>query len=343
MTVPVPMRACALTQGATIPSTRFRVEQHLEALRTLGVEVTHLPARHGAYPPAGLAARAGWLPRSVLDGIGRVRRANEFEVTWLQRELVSTLHTAERLLRRPMVFDVDDAIFLHPRGRRTDAIARRARTIICGNAFLAEHYARLGPVEIIPTAIDADRFRPAPPAERGRPTIVWSGSSSGFPYLESIAPALASVLRARPDARFLVMAERTPLLPGLPPDQVEFRRWRPEAEVAALQEATVGIMPLYDTDWARGKCSFKMLTYMACALPVVVSPVGMNVEVLRLAECGAAATTDRSWSDALLHFLGDESLARRAGQQGRRVVEAHFSVKALAPRIAEVLRRAAGR
>jgi glycosyltransferase involved in cell wall biosynthesis len=336
-----PLRVAALTQGARVPSTRFRVVQHLPHLQAAGLQVNHLPARAGAYPPLGLQQRALWLPATLWDAQRRARATHGADVCLLQRELVSTLRTAEPLIRCPMVFDVDDAIYLHPRGAQSDATARQARLIVCGNRVLAEHYAGLGPVEVVPTAVDTERFVPAANAGDTAPVIGWSGSSSGFAYLEMIEPALARVLDMHPAALFVVMAERAPRLPSLPPGRVRFVPWSEESEVARMQGFSVGLMPLMDDAWARGKCSFKMLTYMACGLPVVVSPVGMNADVLALAELGFAANHHDDWVQALDLLLRERDLALRLGRAGRAVAESHFSCDVIAPRLARLLRAAA--
>lgn len=333
------LQVAALTQGTRVPSTRFRVVQHIDALAKLGLETVHLTARYSAYPPTGSLKRVGWLPMAMADAARRALQANDADVCLLQRELVSTLHTAEPLIRSPIAFDVDDAIFLHRRGQALDVIAKRAALVICGNSFLADHYSRLGEVHILPTAVDTSRFIPAQ-ASPDRPVIGWSGSSSGFGYLESIQDALRIILERFPTAVFSVVADRPPHLPALPNAQVRFTPWRADTEVQELQSFTVGIMPLSDTPWSRGKCSFKMLTYMAVGLPVVVSPVGMNFEVIALGDCGLAATSRDDWVDALSVVLGESARSRAMGSIGRRIVETHFSQDVIAPRLAMLLRRA---
>ena len=109
----------------------------------------------------------------------------------------------------------------------------------------------------------------------------------------------------------------------------------------AIQTLTVGIMPLQDDVWSRGKCAYKLLLYAACGIPVVASPAGMNEELLRSGEIGCAARDDSDWVDAIVCFLRDDGLARRAGEAGRRMVEERFSIPKIAPKIAEVLRQAA--
>jgi glycosyltransferase involved in cell wall biosynthesis len=337
----LPRLVTALTQGSRVPSTRFRVMQHVVHLRARGLLVRDLPARFGAYPPPGLARRAAWFPAAVADAVRRTLATRSSSVCLLQRELVSTLHTAERLIRCPLVFDVDDAIYLHRRGAQSDAIARQARLVICGNRVLAEHYAGLAPIAVLPTAVDTTRFVPADADTGASPVIGWSGTSSGFAYLESIQPALARVLARHEQARLVVMAERSPALPLLPQQRVQFIPWGEDVEVSVLQTFTVGLMPLVDDAWSRGKCSFKMLTYMACGVPVVVSPVGMNADVLTMDDLGYGPRSEDEWVDAIDAILADASLGHRMGKRGRSVAEAHFSCDVIAPRLAELLIQAA--
>jgi glycosyltransferase involved in cell wall biosynthesis len=320
-----------------VPSSRFRVMQHVGYLRLRGLAVNHLPAKFGAYPPIGLAGRAAWFPVAVVDAVQRALATRSSNLCLLQRELVSTLRTAEPLIRCPLVFDVDDAIYLHPRGAQSDAIARQARLVICGNRVLAEHYADVAPVAVLPTAVDTSRFVPYKADSRPWPVIGWSGTSSGFTYLEAIQPALARVLARHAELRLVLMAERPPSLPMLPKDRVQFIPWSEHMEVPVLQTFNIGLMPLVDNAWSRGKCSFKMLTYMACGVPVVVSPVGMNADVLGMGELGYGPRSQDDWVDAIEAILADADLGRRMGQAGRAVAEAHFSCDVIAPRLAELL------
>lgn len=334
------LRVLALTQGANLPSTRFRLEQYLPSLLKAGLAVAHLPARFSAYPPQVFIDRLCWLPLSVADAFRRaLSERGEYDVCFLQRELVSTLVTAEPAISNPFVFDVDDAIFLHRRGKWVDSVARRATLIICGNQFLAEHYARLGRVEILPTAVDTKRFYPSK-ALKSKPIIGWSGSSSGLKYLYAIEGALRKVLEVHRDAEVHIVSDRQPTFHTLPLDRVRYIPWSADVEVSAVQSFSVGLMPLFDEPWARGKCSFKMLTYMAAGVPVVVSPVGMNSEVLGLGYCGFGPRSDSEWVDAIDHILNDEAAAHRTGAIGRTIVEEHFSVEHLGARLAGLLRSA---
>ena len=133
-----------------------------------------------------------------------------------------------------------------------------------------------------------------------------------------------------------VCCDRPPVLPGLP---VRFMPWSEDAEADFLASITIGIMPLEDGPWERGKCSFKMLQYMAAGRPCVVSPVGMNSELLREAELGRSATTIDQWTEALSSLIADRDSAARMGAAGRALAVARYSVAALAPRLAELLRQ----
>lgn len=331
------MRLLGLTQGVDAPSTRFRWTQHVEALSNAGFRVETLHARFGAYPPRSRLQRPFWGLATLADATARALKArSQADLCLLQRHLVSTLVTAEYLLPERMVFDVDDAIFLGTRGSSATRISRRAALTICGNQFLAEHFGQHGPVTVLPTAVDTERFVPGA-SRPARPLIGWSGSSSGFPYLYAIEPALKALLQMHPDLMLRVIADRPPEFSSLPAERVEFVRWSPATEVESLQELSIGLMPLEDSLWARGKCSFKMLTYMACALPVVVSPVGMNSEVLALGKSGLAATSSDDWLQAMDSLLRSDAERTRMGAVGRQVVQRHYSRAVISARLAGLL------
>jgi glycosyltransferase involved in cell wall biosynthesis len=188
----------------------------------------------------------------------------------------------------------------------------------------------------LPTGVDTDRSRPAPLPQR--PVIGWIGTGGNLHYLQSIAPALAQVLRAFPETEIAVCSDRRPKLDGLP---VRFVPWSEASEPWFLSAISIGVMPLADGPWERGKCSFKMLQYMAAARPCVVSPVGMNNEILRQAEIGRAAATTEEWAEALCGLLADRGEAERLGAAGRQLAVDRYSVAALAPELARLLRRVA--
>lgn len=336
----------AFTQGRTIPSTRFRLEALVGPLATNGVRLRLAHPPVGSYPPRSRLLRPAWGAAALagrLPGVLR-SRAGRPKVVLLQREMVSTFATLERLTGRPRVLDVDDAIFLYRKGKAAAAIAQSCDLVLCGNAYLQDWFRQhCAWTEILPTAVDPSRYcPPADPPDSAAPVIGWTGSSSGFPFLSSIEPALARVLSLRPAARLRVVADRPPTLPLLPKDRVDYVRWSPSAEVPALQGMSVGLMPLPDTPWTRGKCGLKMLLYLSCGVPAVASPVGMNRDVIAAGPGAIGATSEDEWVDAILGLLDSPEQARAAGLDGRRLVEQKYGVDRVAADAARFLRQVAG-
>jgi glycosyltransferase involved in cell wall biosynthesis len=255
--------------------------------------------------------------------------------------MLSTFCSLEGLTRHPRVLDVDDAIWCYRGGHFAGRLARACDAVTCGNTYLAERFEQWNPkVFVVPTAVDTDRFRPT--ADRAhRKVIGWSGTSGGFAYLAEIEPALNRVLKQHPDAVLRIISDQRPRFKSLKAEQIDFRLWDPIQEVSGISDVTVGVMPLDRSDWSRGKCSYKMLTYMAVGAPVIASDIGMNSEIFRLGNCGLPARTIDDWVSALDHVLSDPASARSMGSVGRNIVEKHYSITAVAPLLAKVFRAVA--
>jgi glycosyltransferase involved in cell wall biosynthesis len=335
------LRVIAYTGGHNAPARVPRVQQYIPYLKLRDIEVTESPSRAGLYPPErGLWKRVVWGLWNLADHLSTFGQSYQYDVTLLQREMLSTFVTFEPFTKRPRVLDVDDAIWVHRGGGFARRLARSCDHVICGNSFLAEGFSRWNPnVSVLPTAVDTRRFVPISGGHRaGRPVIGWTGLSSGSRYLYSIEDALGDVLRHHPEAVLRIVSDQPPQFRLLPADQVEYVPYSREREVADIQEMTVGIMPLDDSDGARGKCSFKMIRYMSCGIPVVVGRFGMNAEILQQGEIGFGAAQHKDWVDALETLLASPDLCARMGQAGRAVAEKHYSVEMLAPRLAKILR-----
>ncbi len=333
------LRVTAFTGGRTVPSARFRVRQYVPELRRLNVELRESAARFGSYPPPVRALRPGWGVLTLAERFGSALRSRDTDVTILQREMLSTFATVERFTRAPRVLDVDDSIWLLRGGDFAASIARLCHTVICGNPVIADFFGRHARnVTVLPTPVDTARFRPLSGAESGESDVIcWSGTSSGYPFLYGIEDALGRVLAANRNRKLRIVSDRPPRFHTLPAGQVEFVLWSPEVEVRAIQDARVGLMPLDDSAWARGKCAYKMLTYMACGIPVVATPVGMNAEVLARVDAGLPARSSDEWTDAIDCILKDRTRAAAMGAAGRKLVVRDYSVTVLAPRLAAVL------
>ncbi|MGM9484169.1 glycosyltransferase family 4 protein [Roseateles sp. NT4] len=332
-------RLAALTQGANIPSSRFRIRQLLPAWQASGLDVQELVARPMAYPPPGLLARLAWAPQVLANTTRRVLQSNAFDAVIVQRELVSTLPTVEGLIRRPLIADVDDAIWLYRQGRAARNLARHADAVVAGNGFIADYFASLGAsVHIIPTGVDTTRFRPlAAPAPRGYGVIGWSGTWGGYAYFEPLQQMLGALLRSHPDWKIRFVSDRPPQLPALPQAQVEYRPWSPTTEAELTADMDIGLMPLDDSPWSRGKCSYKMLLNMACGVPVVASAIGMNRDILAMADVGLGVQGANDWAPALEALMADAPRRQAMGQRGRSTVCEHFSLDAVCQRWLTVL------
>lgn len=272
----------------------------------------------------------------------------------LQKRLIVRALGALLAANPRLVYDLDDAIWAEQPGvtvpahemarRRTylHRVASRARVVSVGNDYLAEYFAGVaGDVAVVPTTIDTDRFRPAQRCG-GRIVIGWVGNPENLGYLEPLGPVFTRLAQALPGRFVLRVVSRWP---GSVPMGVphEFRRWSLEREVEELQGLDIGIMPLADDEWARGKCGFKAIQYMAVGAVAVVSPVGANREVVQHGVNGLWARTPPDWFDALHRLVVDELERRRLAAAGQEAVVDRYSLRANLPRVDALLQHAARR
>lgn len=343
-------------QGTT-PSQRFRIEQWIPFLEERGIRVVVLPfaspvltglmQRPGHFfrkAPLALAAVARQTHRGAFGNLGDVvlvhRAAAPLGPPVLERLLT--------LRGRPLVFDFDDAIFLPHETEtnrrlawlkfpgKTGTICRLSTHVVVGNAYLAEYARRFNPrVTVVPSSIDTDRYQPRTVArEVGRVVVGWMGSSTSQTYLEMFASMLRQVA-ALPGVEIRVVSNRRPDLPGVP---VVWRPWSAETEVEDVAGFDVGIMPMPDTEWARGKCALKALQYMAMGVATVASDVGANREVIEHGRNGLLASTDAEWVGSLRTLTESAELRSRLGRAGRETVETRYSMRSSAAAFAEVVR-----
>jgi glycosyltransferase involved in cell wall biosynthesis len=248
-----------------------------------------------------------------------------------------------------LVTDYDDALFHqydeHPNpwvrrflGRKIATVMRLSHTVITGNEYLAA-YARgadANQIVIIPTVIDLRRYHVKAKCHNKTVfTIGWIGSPSTAKYLHDIAPALAEVCRDG-RARVRLVGSGSIDLPGVPLDVVA---WRDDTEVEEIGLFDVGIMPLPNEPWARGKCGFKLIQYMACGAPVIASPVGVNTSIVTQGDNGFLADTHQAWVSALQCLMADEPLSQQMGRDGRYVVEQSYCLDVAAPKLIDVLQQ----
>ena len=339
------MRVAAYTGGVMVPSARARVRQYIAPLHCLGVEVHEYPLPWENVLPRSFAVRPLWMAATAMWRAAELSRSWTADVTWISRQLLPAFAPLQPMAKRPMILDVDDAVWLNTGGHRARGLAQACDLVVCGNSFLAQQFSRWNPnVTVIPTAVDTDWYRPQPqPPDSAAPLVLgWTGTSGNFPFLYAIESALMRALQRYTHARLLVIADRPPQFRMLPDSRVDFEYWSPHAELAAFARMSIGLMPLADTDWCRGKCSYKMLCYMAAGLPVIVTATGTNREILAMGRIGLSAATQQEWLDALLALLRDADLRRQMGVAGRAVVEERFSLRQLAQRYASIFQSLCG-
>lgn len=330
----------AITGGVDVPSRRFRIEALVPHLERRGVKVTELCPAISAYPPArSLFIRPPWFFVALAERLTYIARARGFDAIVLQRELISTLPTIERLIPGPRILDVDDAIFLHRRGLAAKSVATSALGVVCGNGFLAEHFSQWNDnVTVIPTGVDTEKLRPRPSYGREWPKIVgWIGTSGNMCYLEPVAAAIRRSIKGVSGAEFHVISDSIETLPEELKPIAHFTRWYPGIEREHLPKWSVGLMPLTPGDWERGKCAFKLLQYLAAGVPAVASPVGMNVEVMGKKEVGFLADDGKAWEEAIVDLLTDEAGAQKLARNARQLVEADYCLTVISAKWRKVL------
>jgi glycosyltransferase involved in cell wall biosynthesis len=333
------------------PSSRYRIYQFLPYLEKAGIQCSIRPLMGPTYF-ALLEIRSAMLRalgKTVYVAARFVKRF--WDLVWMGRPDIVVVEGQlfpycptwiERLLvisGRKLVLEFDDAIYLtRLHWRKMPTLLRMSTAAIVGNATLSE-YARhnSSAVAVIPTVVDTERFIPrgrvggkAAGEADGMITIVWIGLAYNFSYLEILAPALRLVQKEML-ARFRVISSRPPVLAGV---EVEFKPWDLHNEVRDLQECHIGVMPLPDSEWARGKCGLKLLQYMAVGIPAVASPVGVNQEIIKSGENGCLAATSEEWCAHLIALCRDVELRNRMGEAARRTIEERYSLHVWGPRLA---------
>jgi glycosyltransferase involved in cell wall biosynthesis len=251
-----------------------------------------------------------------------------------------------KVLRRKIIYDFDDAIWLTDRKAehlllralkwrsKVGLICKLAYKVSCGNKYLASYASTFNDrVYYMPTVVDTDRwhnpaiYAAAPGKPAGTTVIGWTGSHSTLKYLNDIVPVLQQLESHYPQVRILVIADRRP---DFKLSSLQFIPWSKTTEVADLMKIDIGIMPLPDDEWAKGKCGFKALQYMALGIPAVVSPVGVNTEVVDHGHNGFLASTQAAWFDTLEKLVLDQALVKQAGANSRRKIVDAYSVSSTA-------------
>ena len=328
-----PLHVGALIQGFEVPSSRYRILQYFPALAAEGVACEARP-----FP----GAWRGW--RETL------RWVRSKDVLWLHRKRPGPLllPLLKRAAKR-MVYDVDDAVMYRDalslgrqesrsRRARFAATVKAADLVVVGNRYLeAEARRHTDRVSVLPTVLDLSQYEPRHWLARPASPVVmgWIGDTGSVSYLESQRDLFEALGKAVPGLVFRVLSSRFPQYRHLKVDPV---RWSPGIEAETLRSFDLGVMPLPDDPWSKGKCALKLLQYMACGVPAVASPVGMNADVLRNGQNGFAPAGMEDWIKTVRTLAADPALRARLGAAGRGTVEEGYALASAAPKMAALLR-----
>lgn len=334
------------------PSQRYRFEQYLAFLRGEGFdwELSELISEADDrifYGPKNYLRKAGILLKSLLIRWRDLRRAAQYDLIFIQREALltgSSWFEKQFARRSKVVFDFDDSIWLldtSPENKKfeflknpkkTEQNIRHAHAVIAGNDFLADYARRYNrQVVVIPTTIDTEVHRPVadtrgPGTAPGKVVIGWSGSISTIKHFERVIPVLKRICEDHAGrVEIHVIGQGSYSHPEL---AVVSKSWSAETEVANLQAFDIGIMPLPDDEWVKGKCGLKGLAYMACGVATLMSPVGVNTSIIRHRHNGMLAGSDEEWYTILSELIARPELREALGAAGRQTVVEKYSVDA---------------
>jgi len=330
------------------PSQRFRFEQYLDILSTHGHTFRLASFIDEAtwsilYKPGHTFAKAWGIARGFGRRVGHLLAAPSYDFVFIHREAAPLGPPVlewllVKLLRKRLIYDFDDAIWIPNTSEanriaaslkfhhKVGSICRWAYRNSCGNAYLAAYARQFNPAVVInPTTIDTEHLhnRVRDQAAPGPLIIGWTGTHSTLKYLEPIIPVLTQLEQEGFAFEFRVISNQSP---ELSLRSLRFTPWRKETEIADLLTFHVGLMPLQDDPWAQGKCAFKALQYMSLGIPALVSPVGMNTEVVQDDYNGYVCHTLAQWHQRLSQLLTDAPHRQVLGVAARATIEQHYSV-----------------
>jgi glycosyltransferase involved in cell wall biosynthesis len=344
-------------------SSRYRVIEMIEPLAAHGVQVDVRPFLDASayavlYHPGRVARKAADIARGGWRRWRDLEQASRYDLALVHREMwpIVGISPIARLARHQprWVFDLDDAVWIPNVSDANRAFARvkpfghpaqlaaGARAVAAGNDYLAEWARRqrpgrpAGEVETIPTAVDTDRWRPRP-RPPGPPRLVWIGSPSTLPHLALMRGPIERVARRHPGLELHTIGGAI-AAPGV---RVVQHPWSHDTEADLVAAGDVGLAPLPDDPWCRGKCGLKLLLYMASGVAAVASRAGVHDQIVTHGVDGWLADGPDGFESSLDSLLGDPALRARLGAAARATVERRFARQAVAPRLADLLRRAA--
>ncbi len=333
------------------PNQRFRFEQYLDFLKLNGFNchISYLISEEDdkiLYQPGKYFSKAMIGLKATLTRMNDVIHRNKYDLIFVCREGFLTGTTFfEELLHRakaPMIYDFDDAIWHFDvsdanksfgwmkNPGKTARLISMSDLIFAGNQYLMDYAKHHNDnVVIIPTTIDTDEYQGVPFQEKEVLCIGWSGSITTIRHFEMAIPVL-KILKEKYGNRicFKVIGDQNYFNADL---DIKGIAWKKETELAELAKIDIGIMPLPDDEWAKGKCGLKGLQYMAMSIATVMSPVGVNTDIIQDGENGMLASDTDDWVRKISLLIENTDLRQKCAENGRKTVEKSYSVKALQP------------
>ena len=336
--------------GSQAASHRYRLSQYVPGLKQAGIDLQiqsllddeYLIHRFADRPvPWSSVLQSAWQRLRVLTS------KNDFSGAILHCELFPLLPgSLERLLLpKPYIYDFDDAFFLKYRqgrlgvlrpilGTKFDKVIVGAAAVTAGNSFLTQYAQEFNTnVNRLPTVVDTMRYKPEVRSLNAEFIVGWVGSPSTAPYLATLVEPLAQLAKEGP-VRLVIVGGLAPTIPGV---VVESIAWDEVSEIHQINRFDVGVMPLTDDNWARGKCAFKLIQYMACGVPVVASRVGANVDVVT-PQCGLLVENAAGWLAAFRVLRDDPPLRVQMGKAARSRIVEEYSLARNLPVLISVLK-----
>lgn len=351
------MKILVLTRYSSLgASSRYRFYQYIPYFQDKGAQITIEPLLSDNY--INYLYNKTQFPlieiiRKYFERIFFLLEKNKYDIIWLQQEafpwIPSFIETFLLKSKTPIVVDHDDAFFhrydLHKSasvrkilGNKIDKTMRISNLVIVGNSYLAERAAKNNckNIRIIPTVIDIAKYDIKEKKNISGEKFIagWIGSPPNALYIKNIEESLEQFCNSYNGKLHLVGAGKT-FLTKIPYENIE---WNEETEVDEIKKFDVGIMPLIDSPWERGKCGFKLIQYMACGIPVVASPVGVNKELVKNGVNGFLAETSDDWLKYLKILKDNPDLRKEMGLNGRKLVEDKFTLQVNAPIIEKIFR-----
>jgi glycosyltransferase involved in cell wall biosynthesis len=341
-------------------SVRFRVSQFLPALSAAGFDVELHPLFDTAlfrllYRPGHVPEKATALLARTFDRVKALR--DRYDLALIHREAYPIgPPLIERWLakRVPIVYDFDDAVYLPntsdankmigflKRPGKIAEVVRLSTEVIAGNPHLGDYARRYSThVNVIPTCVDTDVWTPAAPAPRpGPPVIGWIGTPTTTAYLMGLQDVFSALAK---EHEFVLRVSGSVSPIAMRGVRIENEPWSLQREIELFNTCDIGVYPLPNDEWTLGKCGFKAIQFMACGVPVVASPVGVNNQIIEDGVSGLLANTEAEWRDRLRSLITDAEARRRIGRAGRSRIEAKYSLRATAPEVVSVFERASRR